>query len=173
MMNTHLLIAWRSMYIFTINFGSAHHFSSLLWHPPFSIRNSNLAKKKMGSHFPTNPRHGIRILPTPDDLKTHGDWKILSILTSQSLTKHNHPTRAHECNCWMLPGTPTLLRCRQGFLNVVGSIVNLRCLKNQFKAPPWHVVGVKQKQYTRKHDWWILWPEDLPWHCLGGCHNQN
>ena len=48
-------------------------------------------KKQQGCHFPTDPRYGVRISPTPDDLQALGDRKMLTSRLLDCLLQFSAP----------------------------------------------------------------------------------
>jgi hypothetical protein len=53
-------------------------------------------KKEKKRHFPTDPRYGVKISPTPNDLKALGDRQMLNTQLLDCLLQHSAPPPNEE-----------------------------------------------------------------------------
>ncbi len=92
--NTYLhLIHCFIHYIFTSNFGRTDHRFSLVSIISFHLTKHQMArtKKEKKSHFPTDPRYGVKISPTLNDFKALGDRQMLNTQLLDCLLQRSTP----------------------------------------------------------------------------------
>ena len=100
-MTTHIFIAFIASFVTSSQATSDKHTITFLWSPSFHFISLNTkwqgsTKKEKKRHFPTNPHYGMKIYPTPNDLKALGDCQMLNTQLLDCLLQSSAPPPNEE-----------------------------------------------------------------------------